>query len=294
MLAPNIWNPAKQTLNTVVTFDENRAIGITIRQLPQGRVAAHSLAKLSRCESSVIRQAVTRILRLKEDLSPLHDLCRRHPSHSEAASLRFGRLLRSATLFEDVIKVICTCNVAWPQTVAMIDQIVRHWGVPCDGTDMKGFPTPKQLAHAGITALKKYARVGYRAEYIHDFATNVASGALQLASLEQNDLSSDELYKRLCKIRGVGDYAASNLCMLLGHYDRLAIDTELIRLLTRRHPRKRFTPASIRTYYQRWQPYAFLAYWYELWSDYVDRHGRPEDWSPMGVGRKITARKPWR
>jgi hypothetical protein len=31
-------------------------------------------------------------------------------SHRAAARLRFGRLLRSASLFEDIVKVICTCN----------------------------------------------------------------------------------------------------------------------------------------------------------------------------------------
>jgi len=294
MLAPNTWEPAKQTLNTIITLNEDRTIPIAIHASTEGKVTVRSSAKLSSYENAIIRKAVIRMLRLDENLSPFHDRCRRYVSHTQAATLRFGRLLRSATLFEDVIKVICTCNVAWPQTVGMIQGIVQHWGVPADGTDIKGFPTPQRLTRVGIASLKRLARVGYRADYLHAFASDVASGALDLAQFEHSDLPSDERYKRLRQIRGVGDYAASHLCMLLGHYDRLAIDTELTRLLTRRHPRKRFTPTSIRAYYQKWQPYAFLAYWYELWSDYVDRHGRPEQWSPMGVGRNITSRKPLR
>jgi len=294
VLAPNRWDPASQTLNTVITLDDENAIPIAIRASAHGHVAVRSPARLIRSRSAGVRRAVSRMLRLDEDLSRFHDRCRRCASHAEAAALRFGRLLRGASLFEDVVKVLCTCNVAWRQTVAMVDRIVRHWGVPAGAAGVNGFPTPSGLARVRVSALKRLTRVGYRAEFIHEFARSVASGRLDLAQLEQSEAGSEELYTRLRRIRGVGDYAASHLCMLLGYYDRLAIDTEMVRLLTQRHPRRRFTPASIRAYYQPWQPYAFLAYWYELWADYVDRHGRAEQWSPMGVGREITSRKPLR
>jgi len=294
VLAPNRWDPTSRTLNTVVTLDDEMAVPVAIRASADGRVAVRSPARLGRPHSTAIRRAVSRMLRLDEDFSCFHDRCRRCASHAEAASLRFGRLLRGASLFEDVVKVLCTCNVAWRQTVAMVDQIVSHWGVPTVDAGVNGFPTPSGLARVRVGTLKRLARVGYRADFIHEFARSVACGRLDLAQLERGEADSEELYARLRQIRGVGDYAASHLCMLLGCYDRLAIDTELIRLLTARHPRRRFTPASIRAYYQPWQPYAFLAYWYELWADYVDRHGRPEQWSPMDVGRKITSHKPLR
>ena len=77
--------------------------------------------------------------------------------------------------------------------------------------------------------------------------------------------------------------------MLLGRYDCLAIDTEMTRLLGNRHPERTWTPASVRAYYEAWRPYQFLAYWFELWCDYVGRHGRPEEWLADGVGRSITS-----
>lgn len=292
MLAPNRWDPERQTLNTAITLDDELAVPIAIGTLADGRVVVRSPARIARSECTVIRRAVRRMLRLDEDLSLFHDRCRRNTSHAEAAALRFGRLLRSASLFEDVVKVLCTCNVAWRQTVNMVDQMVRHWGVPTVETGIHGFPTPARLARVRIGTLKRLARVGYRAEFILKFARDVACGRFDLVQIEQSHLASEELYARFRQIRGVGDYAASHLCMLLGHYDRLAIDTETVRLLTRRHPRRRFTPASIRRYYQPWQPFAFLAYWYELWADYVDRHGQAEQWSSLDVGRNITSRKP--
>ena len=49
------------------------------------------------------------------------------------------------------------------------------------------------------------------------------------------------------QIHGIGDYGASNLCMLLGRYDCLAVDTEMIRFL-RESPRDGAPPDEIRAH----------------------------------------------
>jgi 3-methyladenine DNA glycosylase/8-oxoguanine DNA glycosylase len=235
------------------------------------------------------------MLRLDEDFSEYHARCRSTESHRAAAEACFGRLLRSADLFEDIVKVICTCNVSWGQTVAMIDNIVRHWGVPAgpDG-QTKGFPTPIRLAAVDIDELRQKARVGYRASFVRHMSEAVAAGDLDLAALEGYTGPTDALAKALREIPGVGDYAAAHLCMLLGRYDRLAIDTELLRHLRTRHPRRTWTPAAIRRHYAPWHPYQFLAYWFELWQEYADRHGRPDQWDPSVTGVRITATPPLR
>lgn len=243
---------------------------------------------LSKPQRALVRAAVRRMLRLEEDFTSFHRLCRRSATHRRAAATRFGRLLRGQSLFEDVVKVICTCNTAWPQTVAMIEGLVAHWGVPCEATGTRGFPTPRRLARVGVLALRAQARVGYRAEFIHRLARDVADGRLDLSAIERFAGPSDDLYRLLRRIHGVGDYAAAHLCMLLGRYDRLAIDTELKRFLHHRYPRRRLSPDQLRHAYDQWHPYQFLAYWFDLWQDYIRRHGHSHLWSPAGVGRHIT------
>ncbi len=297
VLAPNTWDPAKQSLRTVVTLDEDTAVPVVIRQTkagskadtPGGGLVVSCPAGLSPSQRMAVLRAVYRMLRLNENLSGFHELCRASETHRQAAEMRFGRLLRSASLFEDVVKVICTCNTSWAQTVTMVRHITDLWGVPAKGTTDRGFPTPSRLADVSPAALKKKARVGYRAEFLHRLACDVVDGEVDLEAIESFDGSSDELYPMVRSIHGVGDYAAAHLCMLLGHYDRLAVDTELKRFLSERHPNRRFTPASLRAYYDRWEPYQFLAYWYELWSDYTHRHGQSHQWDPAQVGRKITS-----
>jgi len=291
VLAPNLWDPGGRILRTAIALDDDRAIEVAIRESGGRRLLIDSDTRLSRADAAIVLRAVRRILRLDEDLSPFHGLCRLSPSHRRAARTRFGRLLRSASLFEDIVKVICTCNVAWRATVTMAERIVRHWGVPTGDARGRGFPTPARLAAVSPAELSRKARVGYRAGYIHELACRVAGGLLDLDELEHWPGLADERYHRLRQIRGVGDYAASYLCILLGDYSRLAIDTETFRLLKERHPRRRFTAASIRACYRQWHPYQSLAYWYELWSDYVGRHGRSDLWSPADVGPRITSKR---
>jgi 3-methyladenine DNA glycosylase/8-oxoguanine DNA glycosylase len=291
VLAPNLWEPARRVLHTVIALDDERAVEVAIRESGRPRLLIDIDERLSRPDAATVVQAVRRMLRLDEDLSPFHDLCRQSPTHRRAARTHFGRLLRSPSLFEDIVKVICTCNVAWRATMTMVERIVRHWGVPTGDGRGRGFPTPAGLAAVSPAELQRKARVGYRAGCIHELACRVAGGLLDMDELEHRPGSADERYHRLRQIRGVGDYAASHLCMLLGDYSRLAIDTEMLRLLKQRHPRRRFTPGAIRACYRKWHPYQYLAYWYELWSDYVGRHGRADLWSPVDVGPRITSKQ---
>lgn len=288
VLAPNHWDPAAQTLHTAVTLDATAAVAVSIGEHHPDGLVVRTRGRLNAAHRRTVERAVSRMLRLEEDLSAFHARCRRTDSHGKAAETRFGRLLRSATFFEDVVKVICTCNVAWRQTVAMVDRLVDCWGVSCTTGDFKGFPRPHKLAAVSAEELRSRARVGYRAAFIHKLAAGIHEGSIDLEPLEHWKGPTEGLWTALNELPGIGAYGAANLLMLLGRYDRLAIDTEMLRFLRTRHPRRTWTPAAIRKHYQRWAPNQFLAYWFELWQDYAERHGSPEQWSPSLVRNRIT------
>lgn len=291
VLAPNRWDPARATLHTTITLDENTAVTVRISEAPRRKIAIQTTAALSPAHRAATKTAVTRMLRVDEDLTAFHDLCRNSATHRLAADMRFGRLIRGTDLFEDIVKVICTCNVTWRQTVSMVDRIVSHWGVPANPSDpaLRGFPSPARLASAGVTHLRDKARLGYRAVFVHRLAADIAEGRLDLAPFSAYAGPTDDLVRELRSMHGVGDYAASHITMLLGRYDRLAIDSETLRFLKARHPRRRWTPAAIRRYYESWYPYQFLAYWFELWRDYELKHGQADQWNPAVIGTRITS-----
>lgn len=289
MLAPNRWDPHRRRLITTITVNESTVVTVEI-VATKNDVIVKGDGSMDKAQRATIRAAVQRMLRLDEDLSSFHDLCRRSQTHRLAARIRFGRLLRSPTLFEDMVKVICTCNVGWTQTVGMVEKLVGHWGPPtADGTG-RGFPTPQHLVALRPAELKDKARLGYRAEFIHRLARNIADGKIDLSAIEHFTGPTADLRRILREIKGIGPYAAAHIAMLLGRYDCLAVDTEMVRFFRQKHPRRRFTPTAVEQYYQPWRPYQFLAYWFELWSDYVARHGRSEQWSAQGIGKAITAR----
>ena len=72
-----------------------------------------------------------------------------------------GRMLRGATVFEDVVKTICTTNTAWSGTRRMTAALVDNLGVEAPGR-AHAFPTPEAMAAAPERFYKEVARAGYR------------------------------------------------------------------------------------------------------------------------------------
>jgi 3-methyladenine DNA glycosylase/8-oxoguanine DNA glycosylase len=223
------------------------------------------------------------MLRLDEDLSGWFAV-----APPEARARGFGRLIRSPTFFEDAVKTITGCNVAWPNTIRMNALLCEAFG---DGA----FPEPMHLAHVEPERVKQQTKVGYRAGRIVALARLIHEGALKPTELADPELPTDELLQRLKQLPGIGPYAAANLCQLLGRYEPLAIDTE-----TYRHFRQHLgvpTPdnpkhlhPAIDARYASYAPYQFLAYWFELWVAYERAVGPAVTWEPSEHGQRLTGR----
>jgi 3-methyladenine DNA glycosylase/8-oxoguanine DNA glycosylase len=96
----------------------------------------------------------------------------------------------------------------------------------------------------------------------------VASGSLDIESLRGDDRSSEDLRKHLLTIKGVGNYVASTLLMLLGRYDYLGVDTVFREFVSRKYfNSSRPTDDEAQAIYDDWGRWKYLAYWYDIWSD---------------------------
>ncbi len=133
-------------------------------------------------------------------------------------------MIRSPTVFEEVVKTICTTNCAWSATVRMVSALVEHLGEPgerADGPYGRAFPTPEAMAKAKLGFYKDVVRAGYRGPYLQSLARSVASGKLDLEALGRasaEELPDDELAAQLLALPGVGPYAAAHIMMLIGRY----------------------------------------------------------------------------
>ena len=92
-------------------------------------------------------------------------------------------MLRSPTVFEDVVKTVCTTNCAWSATVRMVDALVTHLGEPAlggDGPLSNAFPSPAAMAAAPESFYRDVVRAGYRGAYLTGSRGAVAGGELDL------------------------------------------------------------------------------------------------------------------
>src|SRR3712207_4645845 len=123
---------------------------------------------------------VRHILRLDADLSTFYAVAAEDPALSWV-TVGAGRMVRSATVFEDVVKTICTTNCAWSATVRMVHALVRHLGeasagATSDSASGRAFPTPEAMASQGEAFYRDVVRAGYRGAYLRQLADDVASG----------------------------------------------------------------------------------------------------------------------
>lgn len=221
--------------------------------------------------------AVGHVLRLDADLSPFYAAAASDPELAWVTS-GAGRMVRSPTVLEDVVKTICTTNCAWSATIRMVHAIVEHLGDPAAGVPAEGpwgraFPTAEAMASAGERFYRKVARAGYRGPYLVGLARSVADGALDLEALGRaspEDVSDEELEARLLALPGVGPYAAAHIMMTLGRYHRLILDSWTRPTYAEKIGRRTVTDAGIQRRFRRYGPYAGLAFWLFLTRDWVD------------------------
>ncbi len=252
-------------------------IGDTVRTVAVGRLGPAELVVRTDGAAAPARQRaavlarVRHVLALDEDLSEFYELAASDPGLAWVTS-GAGRMMRSPTVFEDVVKTVCTTNCAWSATVRMTDALVRELGAPVshDGHGRRAFPTPAAMADAGSAFYRDVVRAGYRGEYLLKLARDVAGGALDLEALRDPGLDDTDVEKRLLSLPGVGPYAAAHVMLVsLGRYGRLVFDSWTRPTYARLYGRAA-SDNTIARRFRRYGRYAGLAFWLFLTKDWVE------------------------
>jgi N-glycosylase/DNA lyase len=228
---------------------------------------------LSTSEAAKVLRDARHILRLDDNLQPFYLAIVADPEFSWIGTQGAGRLLRSPTVFEDLVKMICTTNCSWALTVKMVTGLVDKLGRESDDRagSRKSFPTAEALAEMPLKFFVDEVRAGYRAPYLKELAGRVASGELNVEGWLTSPLSTPELIKELKGVKGVGDYAAENLLKLLGRYDGLALDSwTRARFYEIRNSGRKANDKKIARYYARFNEWRGLALWCDVTRDWLD------------------------
>ena len=138
-LPPNAVAQDGSSLDTVLLIDgEARPV----------RVVADGPG-FARIDHAAAEPVIRHMLRLDEDFGAFYLVAAADPALAWAAA-GAGRMLRSPTVFEDLVKTICTTNCTWSATVRMVTALVDVLGTPAsDAPERRAFPTPEAMAEAG-------------------------------------------------------------------------------------------------------------------------------------------------
>ena len=169
------------------------------------------------------------------------DILSRSDNPALKNAVGFGRGIR--ILRQDPWEALCSFIISQNNNIPRIKKLVgalcRAAGEPIDTSGMEchggrgvdySFPSADKVASLGIDGLAAL-RTGFRAKYIFDAATKVASGELSLSDV-YNAGSTAEAAERLCSIKGVGPKVAA--CALLfgfGRFDAFPIDVWIKRVI---------------------------------------------------------------
>ena len=276
-LPPNRTDEDALTLEVTVRVPRGRPRTAMIAQGTLGKAAVSVRGpEPAPGTANALLERVGHILRLDEDLSDFYARVRDDPDLSWAAA-GAGRMIRSATVFEDVVKTICTTNCAWSATVRMVAALVQHLGEPAiaapdDGPFGRAFPTPAAMADASADFYTDVVRAGYRGPYLRSVAESVAGGDInleELARLPRAELPDSEVMDRLLALPGVGPYAAAHMMMLLGRYSPLILDSWTRPKYAAVSGGRKASDRTIERRFRRYGPYAGLAFWLYLTRDWV-------------------------
>jgi 3-methyladenine DNA glycosylase/8-oxoguanine DNA glycosylase len=250
---------------TLAVDGKARTLEIRPGRRGRARIVVAGRAPTQRVQARIVERA-RHILALDEDLSDFYELVAADPDLGWAAT-GAGRMLRGPSVFEDVVKTICTTNTTWSATERMVGALVSNLGPVAPG-GRRAFPTPEAMAEADETFYKEVVRSGYRGAYFRALAASVAEGRVDLEALLEPELPDDEVAARLLALPGVGPYATAQMMMLLGRYSRLILDSWSRPKYAKLNGRKA-SDKTIERRFRRYGPYAGLAFWLYVTRDWV-------------------------
>ena len=277
-LAPFVWDEETRVLGYILRLVGGRVIALRLSEA-LGGVHVQTSADLSYAEQDELASTITWMLALDQDFSAFYALADQEPKLQTMVAQARGRVLRSPTLFEDVVRTILTTNTLWAATKRMCINLVEQFGESLDGDVAadtapvlhplrRAFPTPQRLAASDEATLREQARLGYRAPYILELAQKTASGALDLEALKHSDLPTPELRKRLLAIKGIGSYAVAVLLTILGRYDAIPVDSWALKSVSNEwYDGQPVGKAEVEAAFERWGEWRGLAYWFWDWKE---------------------------
>lgn len=290
LLEPNFWDVAAQRFRRVLDLG-GKAVTVLVSQprpRPGATLHVDVDAPVAGAALEELHRQLRRLLRLDE---PAQTIAAFHALDPRWAGSGRGRVSRSPTMFEDVIKTVTSCNVTWPSTVSMNRKLCFVAGRKSSG-GLPAFPTADRLASLRPSTLRARCGVGYRDARIVELAKLFAKGKLDPAWFENPATPDQDVRAALLELPGIGPYAAANIMQLLGRFGHLPLDTESVRHGRTVLGMRGSSNSIMKRLHKHFAPFGehrFRSYWFELWAFYESKRGPSHTWERETTGKSFTA-----
>jgi hypothetical protein len=133
-----------------------------------------------------------------------------------------GRMLRSATLFEDLVKALITTNTTWKRTKRMYDELVKHLGA--NTRPSPNLPHPSDIVGVGEHTIQGLFDWGHRARSVLAIAQRALEDPDSFLSEIWTALNPSAFPSLIVGCRGRGPVSANYLCCIYGRCPGLAVE----------------------------------------------------------------------
>ena len=252
-------------------LDVGRARPVTVRISAGKRgLKVVTSREVNQTAAAGIVRDVRHMMRLDDDLQEFYVAMSADADFAWITNEGAGRLLRSPTVYEDLVKMICTTNCSWALTEKMVTALVNELGRKSDD-DRKSFPNAQTMSEQSEAFYRDKIRAGYRAPYLKELAQRVASLEIAVETWLSTDAALPDLIKEMKTVKGVGNYAAENLLKLIGRYDGLALDSwTRAQFAKMRNQGRSASDKKISRFYARFDSWRGLALWCDMTRHWLD------------------------
>ncbi|MCA9343331.1 DNA-3-methyladenine glycosylase 2 family protein [Candidatus Saccharibacteria bacterium] len=214
-----------------------------------------------------VQSIVTRTLGLDINLSLFYEKTYDHNVSVLLNRFRGMRPTRYPSLLEAFVNVISCQQISIEAGLSIINRIVKNYGESAshEGCMYYSFPKARDLLDVDDENLRSIGLSYNKARYIKNVAYLIESRQLESEYLSR--LPDDELFDRLCSVKGIGRWSAEYL--MLRYFGRLNIfpgddigAQNNIRSLQNLDHKPNYD--EIRGIIDSWSPYAGLIYFHLL------------------------------
>uniref|UniRef100_A0ACD5UJH7 Uncharacterized protein n=1 Tax=Avena sativa TaxID=4498 RepID=A0ACD5UJH7_AVESA len=220
MMAPNRWDPASRALLRPLRLasDSSTSLLARISHHPARpsqalHVSVFGADALSPLDQDCILEQVRRMLRLSAEDDML--VAEFQAMHAAAREAGFGRIFRSPTLFEDMVKCILLCNCQWSRTLSMATALCDLQSeLTCSsGTGNSQLRTPPIREHKRKRSTNQNVRVKLETKFnelerLEDPKLAISKDSREITDTS-NDLTLLEPNRNLASLPSVASEAGS-------------------------------------------------------------------------------------